>query len=156
MKIKPLKQPNDIACGPTCIYLADQYFGSSRSFKEIEKITNYRKTEGMSDKDIVKVLKQIGYKVERKINSDWEDLSKLNSKETVLIVSWMMEGYKGHVSIVDKVTKDCIFLVDSEEGKIIKMKKVQFMRLWMEYDDLWWPRTSKDINLRPLIVVKQK
>ena len=66
-----------------------------------------------------------------------------------------MDGYKGHVSVVDRVTKDHIFLIDSEKGNIIKMKKVQFMRLWMEYDGLWWPKTSKDIHLRPLIIINR-
>ena len=55
MKIKPLKQPNSLACGPTCIYLAMQYFGDKISFKDIEKLTDYKKKEGVTDEDIVSV-----------------------------------------------------------------------------------------------------
>ena len=68
----------------------------------------------------------------------------------------MLEGYKGHVSIVDKITKDHIYLIDSESGTILRLKKIQFMRLWMEYDDLWWPNVSADIHLRPIIGVNRK
>jgi ABC-type bacteriocin/lantibiotic exporter with double-glycine peptidase domain len=155
MKIKPMKQSNSIACGPTCIYQTVGYFGDKTSFKEIEKLTAYKKKDGMTDEDIVDSFKKLGYKAERTLSSSWENLVSKNKKDAVLIVSWMLDGYKGHVSIVDKVTKDHIFLIDSEAGKVIKMQKVQFMRLWMEYDGLWWPKTSADIHLRPLIVVKK-
>jgi len=155
MKIKPLKQPNSIACGPVCIYLAVRYLGDKVTFKKIEELTDYKKKEGVTDEDIVNVCNQLGHKTERLLNASWEDITSQNNKDTVLIVSWMQDGYKGHVSIVDKVNKDHIFLIDSDEGKVIKMKKVQFMRLWMEYDGLWWPNNSEDIHLRPLIVIKR-
>jgi ABC-type bacteriocin/lantibiotic exporter with double-glycine peptidase domain len=155
MNIKPIKQHNSIACGPTCIYLAIRYFGDKTTFKQIEKLTDYKKKKGVTDEDIVKVCNKLGYKTERLLNSSWRDLTAHNKKSAVLVVSWMFDGYKGHVSIVDKVTKNYIFLIDSEKGKIIKMGKVQFMRLWMEYDGLWWPKTSNDIHLRPLIIIKK-
>ena len=155
MKIKPLKQINGLACGPTCIYLAVRYFGDKTSFKKIEELTEYKKKGGVTDEDIVDVCIKLGYDTKRFLNASWEDLISRNSKDAVLIISWMQEGYKGHVSIVDKVTKDHIFLVDSTEGSLIKLKKVQFMRLWMEYDGLWWPETPNDIHLRSLIVVKK-
>lgn len=156
MKIRPIKQVNSLACGPTCIYLATQYFKDKVSFKTIEKLTDYKKKEGVTDQDIVDVCKQLGYPTKRLLNCTWENVIEHNTKDAVLIVSWMLDGYKGHVSIVDKVTKDHIFLVDSEAGKIIKLKKIQFMRLWMEYDELWWPEVVSDIHLRPLIVVQKK
>jgi ABC-type bacteriocin/lantibiotic exporter with double-glycine peptidase domain len=153
MKIEPMKQPNDSACGPTCIFLAVRYFGDATTFEKIEELTEYKKNDGVTDEDIVKVCNQLGHKTERLLNSSWDDLTSRNTENTVLIVSWMQDGYKGHVSIVDKVDKDHIFLIDSDEGKVIKMEKVQFMRLWMEYDGLSWPNTSADIHLRPLIVI---
>jgi len=156
MKVKPRKQPNSIACGPTCIFAIEKYFNGKHSLKEIEKITNYKREGGVSDIGIVNALKYLGYVVERKLGCSWEDLTKHNTTDTVCIVSWMKEGYKGHVSILDRVTKDHVFLMDPDVGKVIRIAKIPFMRLWMEYDAHWWPRTSKDIHLRPLIITRQK
>ena len=155
MKIKPMKQPDNFACGPICIFLASKYLENKTSFKEIAKISDYKKQKGMNDVDIVSTCIKIGLKAEHRINSTWNDLKNKNDKNSVLIVSWMQDGYKGHVSIVDKVSKDHIFLIDSDKGNIIKLGKVQFMRLWMEYDGLWWPEKADDIHLRSLIVVKK-
>lgn len=155
MKIQPQKQPNSLACGPMCIYLVTKYFGGNITFSEIEKLTDYKKKEGVTDHDIVRTCKKLGYRAKRYLNSSWQDLKKHNTKDKVLIVSWMLNGYIGHVSIVDAVTKDAIYLIDTEKGERIKMEKMQFMRLWMEYDDLDWPRKSSDIHLRPLIVIEK-
>lgn len=155
MKIEPIKQPNSIACGPTCIFMTTQYFGDKVSFKEIEKISKYKKEDGMTDEAVVTVCTKLGYKAKRMLNCSWKDLVAYNTKDAVLIVSWMVDGYKGHVSVVEKVTKTHIFIADPIVGKVIKINKIQFMRLWMEYDGLWWPNVSSDIHLRPLIVVKK-
>ncbi len=155
MKIKPIKQKNGLACGPTCIFLVDRYFGGNAGFKEIEKITQYKSKGGLDDADIVAVLNRLGYQAKRLKNCTWEDIVKYNTDESVLIVSWMLDGYKGHVSIVDKVVGDNIYLIDSEEGKVIKMNKIKFMRLWMEYDGHDWPNVPGDISLRTMIVVNK-
>lgn len=155
MKIKPIKQKNSIACGPTCIYLCDRYLGGSNTFERIERMSQYKKKGGMDDVDIVNCLLKMGYKVKRFLNSDWQDLKKYNKKDSIVIVSWMVDGYKGHVSILDKVDDKSVWLIDSDKGKVIKIEKIKFMRLWMEYDGYDWPKKSSDINLRSMIVVSR-
>ena len=68
----------------------------------------------------------------------------------------MMLGYMGHFSVVEKVNKDFIELADPHTGKITKMKKIMFMRLWMDYDDMWYPIKNTDIQLRWMCVVSKK
>lgn len=156
MKVKLRKQPNNVACGPTCIFAAAKYLGGKTTFKEIEKVTDYKREGGMTDIGIINACKKLGYKAERHLNCTWEDLSKFNTKNSVCIVSWMKEGYKGHVSVLDHADKKYVYLMDPDVGKIIRIAKIPFMRLWMEYDGHWWPRTSKDIHLRSLILVRSK
>jgi ABC-type bacteriocin/lantibiotic exporter with double-glycine peptidase domain len=85
MKIKPMKQSNSLACGPTCIYLAAKYFGDKTSFKKIEELTDYKKKEGVTDEDIVSVLKKLGLETKKSINSSWEYLVSENTEDTILI-----------------------------------------------------------------------
>jgi len=53
MKIKVKKQPNSSACGPTVIQLVTQYFKKPVSFVEISKLTSFKRTEGLSNDEIV-------------------------------------------------------------------------------------------------------
>lgn len=67
-----------------------------------------------------------------------------------------MSGYKGHFSVVENMSKDFIELADPDSGKINKMKKNMFMRLWMDYDNMWYPIKNTDIQLRWMCVVSKK
>jgi ABC-type bacteriocin/lantibiotic exporter with double-glycine peptidase domain len=91
-----------------------------------------------------------------KINTTWEDLIDANDKDKVIVVSWMKMGYLGHFSLVEKINKDSIILVDPDEGKTVKLKKIVFMRQWMDYDDMWYPVKNTDIQLRWMCVVSRK
>jgi ferredoxin-fold anticodon binding domain-containing protein len=66
-----------------------------------------------------------------------------------------LRGYIGHVSVLEKVTNNYIFLADSEEGKITKLPRTIFLRLWFDYDEMWYPKKNTDIQLRWLVSVKK-
>ena len=156
MKIRPIKQPTSSACGPVCIQLTAKYFGLDFSFTEITHITGYKPSEGLSNKDIVSGLRRLGLSVRGKKNATWSDLRQLNTKKNIIVVSWMLRGCIGHVSLINKVAKNHIFLADTEEGKILKLPKLVFLRQWMDYDDMWFPLKNTDIQLRWMAVVSKK
>ena len=156
MKITPIKQPDDTACGPTCAQMILSYFKIPNTFKEIAKISQYKKRDGLSDKDFVETMDLLDLETVEVPNASWEQLHKANTKDKVVVVSWMKKGYLGHFSIVEKVNKDSIILVDPDEGKIVKLKKIIFMRLWMDYDDMAYPQKNTDIQLRWMCVVSKK
>lgn len=155
MRIKPIKQKNSTACGPTCIFMVINSFGDKNTLRDIEKLSNYKKTDGMDDAGIAKVFDMLGYRAEVRKNTSWGDLISLRKSGFQIIVSWMKDGYKGHVSVLSKITDKHIFLADPDVGKIIKIEKIRFMRLWLEYDGHWWPNKVTDINLRTLIKIKK-
>lgn len=156
MKIQPIKQKDDSACGPTSIQMTLAYFGLPYSFEEIAKISQYKKRDGLTNKDLVETVRSLDLVVREKANSTWADLVRFNTNNKVIIVSWMKFGYIGHFSVVEKVSKDSIILADPHDGKDVKMKKIVFMRLWMDYDDLWYPSKNTDIQLRWMCVVTKK
>src|SRR3989344_5879963 len=133
MKIKPIKQRDDSACGPTSIQMILNYFKIPYTFKEIAKVSGYKKKGGLYNKDLVLTVKKFGLNVQEKANSTWTDIGRFNKPDNVIIVSWMMKGYIGHFSLVEKVNKDSIGLADPDTGNITKMKKISFLRLRMDY-----------------------
>ena len=155
MKTKPIKQPDASACGPAVIKIVTNYFGLDVPMAKIKRIARYDRKEGMTNKEIVKTLKGFGFRVIEKHDTTWKDLQKTNKKENAIIVSWMLHGYIGHVSMVERVSKKTIHLADSVSGRIIQMFKVVFLRLWFDYDDKWYPEKNSDIQLRWLAIVSR-
>lgn len=155
MKIKPLKQTDSIACGPTSIKMVCNYFDTPHTLNQIKEITKYRQRDGLTNSQLEKALQALGFKTETRINATWNDLKKYNTKERVIVLSWMYKGYIGHFSVLEKTTATHISLADPETGKIVKMPKMQFMRLWHDYDSLWFPLKNTDIQLRWMLIVSK-
>jgi len=155
MKIIPIKQLDDIACGPTCIEMAARYFGLPYTTEQIAKISGYKKKDGLSNTDLVETLKKVSLKAKQKANCTWANLKKANKDGQVVIVSWMKQGYIGHFSVVENVGDEFIDIVDPEEGRAVRLEKTVFMRLWMDYDDMWYPKVNTDIQLRWMCIVQK-
>lgn len=68
----------------------------------------------------------------------------------------MLKGYIGHFSVLNHVTKTHIFVADPNVGRIVKMPKLVFLRLWLHYDELWYPIKNTDIQLRWMAIVSTK
>jgi ABC-type bacteriocin/lantibiotic exporter with double-glycine peptidase domain len=133
------------------------YFDVPHTVKEITKVTDYKKEGGMCNLQLVKAILNFGLKVKKRTNVSWEELTKENTEESVIIVSWMLEGYIGHISVVEKVTETHIFLAEPTTGKVLKLERIKFLRLWWDFEaqgrDIWYPETKSDIQLRFMIVV---
>ena len=155
MKVKVLKQRDSEACGPTCIRMTTNYFGLRWSAKHIALVSKYKQRGGLSNEEYTAALKKLGLQVRAREQATWNDLQKYNKKDTIITVSWMLKGYIGHFSILDHATKTHIFLAEPEAGKIIKLPKLVFLRLWFDYHELWYPLKNSDIQLRWMAIVSR-
>lgn len=155
MKIAPLKQPDEDACGPTCLLMVSDYFNLGFYFTDVKTLTNYQKEGGMSDVEMESTLKLLGLNAKLKTNTTWETLRKYNTADVVIIVSYMLEGYIGHFSVVNSVTDEAITLADPLTGTLRTYGKIHFLRLWMSYDEKWYPKKNIDITLRTICVAKR-
>ncbi len=155
MKVKVLKQRDSEACGPTCIQMITKYFGLPFGIKKIASVSKYKKRGGLSNVEFVDTLEMLGLKVRVKKGGAWNDLKKHNSRGTVIVLSWMLKGYIGHLSILDKITTTHIFIADPGLGKICKMPRLVFLRLWFDYDEKWYPIKNTDIQLRWMAIVSK-
>lgn len=155
MKIKPIKQKDSMSCGPASIKMAVDYFNMPISLNEINRVSGYKKRGGLYNRGLVKTLEILGLKTKVLNNSTWTDLIRYNKLSNIIIVSWMLKGYIGHFSVVDKVTVKAVYLTETESGKIIKLDKLVFLRLWFDYDPKWYPEKNADINLRWMVIVSK-
>lgn len=153
-KIAPIKQWDEDSCGPACIEMTACYFNVPLTRDQIIKVTAYKEREGLLNTQLVGSLEVLGFQVESESSVSWERLQQANTDKVVIIVSWMLNGYIGHFSIVDHLTDSHIHLADPENGKISKFEKIRFLRLWMDYDDMWYPETNTDIQLRWMCIVR--
>jgi predicted double-glycine peptidase len=156
LKIKPIKQPEEDACGPVALQIATSYFDKNLSFEKLTLLINYDREEGTSNEDMVKAVEKVGLIGTVTPGASWEDLQSKNTPENIIIVSWMLNGYIGHFSVVDNVTDTYIYLTNPETGLIDKMEKIVFLRLWFDYDEHWYPEKNTDIQLRWMLVVTDK
>lgn len=156
MKTKHFLQPDDIACGPACLKMVLSYFGQEIPFKKISETSKYQENDGLENNELVELLGSFGLTTDVRSGLSWGEFSRLNIKENMIIVSWMKDGYLGHFSIVDEVAKDSITIIDPEDPKPVKMTRVKFLRLWLDYyKDVWYPQKNSDIQLRWMVVVSK-
>jgi ABC-type bacteriocin/lantibiotic exporter with double-glycine peptidase domain len=154
-KILPLKPLHSNGCGPLCIKMAVDYFALSYSLTYIDRITKCKKRGGITTEDLLKTLRDFDLNVIDKKNSSWRELKTLNTDKRLIIISWMLDGHIGHFSVLDHITSTHIYLADPQEGGILKIPKYKFLRLWFDYDEIWYPKKTSDIQLRRMAVVSK-
>lgn len=159
MKIKPIKQRDASACGPTCIEMALKYFEIPVTTKKIAEVTNYKREGGLYNYQLVEAFKKFGLKTKVYKNTSWDTLKEVNTPDTVVVLSWMLDGYIGHLSVLEKVTDTHVYLAEPTTGKILKIEKIKFLRLWLDYEargtDAWYPEKNSDIQLRWMVAVSR-
>ena len=147
LRIKPLKQSTGYTCGPTCVAMLGKFYDLRFSWAEILRACNIDRN-GMSNEDLVKALRKLGFLVRAKSRNTWTELKKNYTRGLPMVVAWMLHGYIGHFSIVVEVGKNHIVLADPDNGKHRRMSKEVFMRLWFDYDGVFFPKRARDISLR--------
>jgi ABC-type bacteriocin/lantibiotic exporter with double-glycine peptidase domain len=155
MKFQPLKQRKETDCGPTSIRMIAAYFSVLPASHELARLSHTARADGLSNNNLVVAFRRLGLTADSRYNASWADLIASNTPAHAIVVSWMLDGYIGHFSVVDKVSKTAIFLADPHKGAIIRFPKLVFLRLWFDYDGLWYPRTASDIRLRWMTVVSR-
>lgn len=107
----------------------------------------------MSNKNLVGIFRKLDFTVIERENSRWNDLRKYNTKNNVIILSWMRNGYIGHFSVLQKASLTHVYIADPVLGRTTRIPRAKFMRLWLDYNDKWYPIKRNDITLRWMAIV---
>lgn len=129
-------------CGPASLKMIFDYYGIEKSEEEIAKMCEVDKKLGTDDKTLKRVAEELGFKVEIKNNSTFEDIQGWLGKKVPVIVNWFTRGRgdyddskvaDGHYSVVVGLDEEHVYLQDPEIGKLRKVAKDDFMKVWFDF-----------------------
>ncbi|MBI3485953.1 C39 family peptidase [Candidatus Daviesbacteria bacterium] len=143
LNVKPFQETLfQSLCGPAALKIVLSYFGVEKSEGELAKLCGTTKTLGTDDKSLKKVAESLGFNVEIKNLSTFEDIQSWLNKKVPVIVDWFTRGRTdyddsivavGHYSVVCGLDNEYIYLQDPEIGKIRKLKREDFLAVWFDF-----------------------
>lgn len=129
-------------CGPASLKMVFDYYGTEKSEEEIAKLAGTTGDLGTDDQGIKKAAEELGFKVEIKNESSFENIQDYLSKKIPVIVNWFTRGRidyddsqvpDGHYSVVVGLDDEFIYLQDPEIGKLRKIERDDFMKVWFDF-----------------------
>ncbi len=129
-------------CGPGSLKIVLDYYGIKKEEKELAQMCGTRADLGTDDQGLKKAAEALGFKVEIKNESSFEEIEEWLEKGVPVIVDWFTRGRTdysdedvpdGHYSVVCGLDDDNIYLQDPEIGKIRKLDKEDFMTVWFDF-----------------------
>ena len=129
-------------CGPATLKILFSYYGIDKTEKELAKMAGWNKVLGIDDRGMKKAAEKIGFKVKIKNNSSYKDIQKWLDKGVPVIVNWFTRGRNdypesetadGHYSVAVGLDDKFVYLQDPEIGKMRKIKRYDFMRVWFDF-----------------------
>ena len=155
LSVKPFQEPlHKSMCGPASLKMVFDYYGIEKSEAEIAKMCNVDENLGTNDKTLKRAAQELGFTVEIKNESSFEDIQDYLSKKIPVIVNWFTRGRidyddsqvpDGHYSVVVGLDEEFIYLQDPEIGKLRKIERSDFMKVWFDF-------TGEYINPSELII----
>ena len=129
-------------CGPASLKIVLAYYGIERTENGLAQLCAVDSQLGVSDKDIKRVAEQCGLSVIVQNDATFDDLSSWLERGVPPIVNWFTRGRydypeddvaDGHYSVVTGLDDLHIYLQDPEIGRIRKITRDDFMRVWFDF-----------------------
>lgn len=148
-------------CGPASLKLVLDYHGINKTEEELSQMCNRDPDLGVNDQAIKNVAQKLGLNVEIENNASFEDIKIWLEKGVPVIVNWFTRGRydypeddvaDGHYSVVVGLDEEYIYLQDPEIGRVRKIEREDFLRVWFDFSTDYiagW----KDMIIRQLIAI---
>ena len=157
IKIKPFQETlNRGMCGPATMKMVLDYYGIHKTEKELAKLMHHTNELGTTNKDVERVAKKFGLRTVIKRKASFNDIGKWLSHKVPIIVDWFTRGRPdygeseiadGHYSVVVGLDNQYIYLQDPEIGKIRKLKRDDFLKVWFDFRGKYIQPNKLDIRL---------
>ncbi|QQR92115.1 MAG: C39 family peptidase [Candidatus Iainarchaeum archaeon] len=138
-------------CGPACLEMVSDYFGSEISQKEWARHCGTTLTHGTPAKKMVAAAKQAGFDAMTQDEASFSDIQSWLKKKIPVIVNWFSVD-EGHYSVAVKLDKKNIWLADPEIARVQKMDRKTFFRVWFDFHGDFMQKKN-DIILRRMLVL---
>ena len=143
LNVKPFQETlRTDMCGPASLKIVLDYYGVNKSEQELARLTGLVPGLGIDDKSIIKAAESLGFKVQIKNESNFDDIEEWLKKGVPVIVNWFTRGRcdyndskvaDGHYSVVFGLDDEHIYLQDPETGGERKIKREDFMKVWFDF-----------------------
>lgn len=147
-------------CGPASLKMVFDYYGYDKSEKDVAKMCATTNELGTDAEGIQRAARSIGLKAMTYDNSTLEDIQKWLDKKVPVIVNWFTRGRidypqedvpDGHYSVVVGLDDEFIYLQDPEIGKLRKIDREDFMKVWFDFSGKYI--SPEELIIRQLIAV---
>lgn len=161
LDVKPFQETlHADMCGPASLKIVLDYYGVTKSEKELAELVGVSKDVGVDATSIARAAEALGLRVLIKSESSFDDIEAWLKKGAPVIVDWFTRGRSdysdgevadGHYSVVCGLDDAHIYLQDPEIGDIRKILRNDFLKVWFDFTG---PHIKSDeLILRQLIVV---
>ncbi|MFA6096427.1 MAG: C39 family peptidase [Candidatus Paceibacterota bacterium] len=129
-------------CGPASLKMVLRFYGVEKTEKELAELSGWNKRLGVDDSGIKKAAEGLGFRVRVKNRSNYRDIQNWLDGGIPVIVNWFTGGRPdnsgsemadGHYSVAVGLDKRSIYLQDPEIGRIRKIRRSDFVRVWFDF-----------------------
>lgn len=129
-------------CGPASLKIVLVYYGVEKSEQELAQLCGTDEDLGTDDQGLKRAAEQLGFTVEIKNESTFEDIEAWLEKGVPVIVNWFTRGRTdyddsavsdGHYSVVTGLDDESISLQDPETGSLRTLDREDFMTVWFDF-----------------------
>ena len=150
LNVKPIRQIPGY-CGPTSLKMVLEYYGVRRSQQALAKLSGATRGRGAGAVGLARAAKQLGVRAVGEEFSTLNDIRGYVRRGVPAIVDWF-SGDNGHYSVVVALDKRFIYLQDPELGRVRKLDRKVFLRVWFDFPGNVL-RSRKDLIIRRMLVV---
>ena len=164
LPVKPFQETlHQSMCGPASLKMVFDYYGYDKSEKDIAEMCGTTDELGTTAEGIQSAAQSIGLKAMIYDNSSLEDVQKWLDKKVPVIVNWFTRGRidypeedvpDGHYSVVVGLDDEFIYLQDPEIGKLRKIEREDFMKVWFDFKGKYMD--LNELIIRQLIAIEKK
>ena len=143
LKVKPFQETlHADMCGPASLKIILNFYGLDKSEQELADLIGVVPGIGVDDKSIKRAAESLGFKVQIKNESTFDDVEEWLKKGVPVIIDWFTRGRcdyndsevaDGHYSVVFGLDGEHIYLQDPEIGGERKINKDDFMKVWFDF-----------------------
>ena len=135
------RQPPGL-CGPYTLAAVLRFHGDRVSFARLARLCHATRARGTTPEHLIAAARARGFRTHVKQWAEITDLAVFLRRRLPPIVLWFSED-EGHYSVVVGLDRRFIWLADSELGKVRRMPRDVFRRVWFDFSTNGPEKTSR-------------
>ena len=148
-------------CGPASLKMVLSYYGIEKTEGELAELCHTRPDLGTDAASLKQAAESLGFLVEIKTQSTFDDIQKWLDKKVPVIANWFSRGRTdyddssvpdGHYSLVVGLDEEYIYLQDPEIGGLRRLTREDFLKVWFDFTGSYI-KSLDEMLIRPLIAV---